>query len=93
VFLTSFFMSLMFPTIYALGIKGLGANTKLGGSFIIMAIVGGAAAPPAMGLLYEIWHSMAIAMIIPLVCYAVVTHYAYYGCRTRTSPVESAAAS
>ena len=90
-FLTSFFMSLMFPTIYALGIKGLGANTKQGGAFIIMAIIGGAAAPPAMGLLYGIWHSMAIAMIVPLICYAVVTHYAYYGSRMRVSPAESAA--
>ena len=93
VFLTSFFMSLMFPTIYALGIKGLGANTKLGGSFIIMAIVGGAAAPPAMGLLYEVWHSMAIAMIIPLVCYAVVTHYAYYGSRMHPGHAASPTAS
>lgn len=93
VFLTSFFMSLMFPTIYALGIKGLGANTKLGGSFIIMAIIGGAAAPPAMGLLYGIWHSMAIAMIVPLVCYAVVTHYAYYGCRMRTGQADLTSAS
>ena len=92
-FLTSFFMSLMFPTIYALGIKGLGVNTKQGGAFIIMAIIGGAAAPPAMGLLYGKWHSMAIAMIVPLVCYAVVTHYAYYGCRMRTSPAESVAVS
>ena len=90
VFLTSFFMSLMFPTIYALGIKGLGANTKLGGSCIIMAIVGGAAAPPAMGLLYGIWHSMAIAMIVPLICYAVVTHYAYYGSRMKTIHAEPA---
>jgi len=89
VFLTSFFMSLMFPTIYALGIKGLGAHTKQGGAFIIMAIIGGAAAPPAMGLLYGKWHSMAIAMIVPLVCYAVVTHYAYYGCRMRPGHAES----
>jgi MFS transporter, FHS family, L-fucose permease len=92
-FLTSFFMSLMFPTIYALGIKGLGANTKLGGSFIIMAIIGGAAAPPAMGLLYGIWQSMAIAMIVPLVCYAVVTHYAYYGSRMRAGHAGAAAVS
>ncbi|HEX5411913.1 MAG TPA: L-fucose:H+ symporter permease [Terriglobia bacterium] len=92
-FLTSFFMSLMFPTIYALGIKGLGANTKLGGSFIVMAIVGGAAAPPAMGLLYELWRSMAIAMIVPLVCYLVVTHYACYGSRMRLSNVAPAAVS
>jgi len=93
VFLTSFFMSLMFPTIYALGIKGLGANTKLGGSFIIMSIIGGAAAPPAMGLLYGVWHSMAVAMIVPLICYAVVTHYAYYGSRMRVPQAASAAVS
>ncbi len=90
VFLTSFFMSLMFPTIYALSIKGLGTNTKLGGSCIVMAIVGGAAAPPVMGLFYGIWHSMAIAMIVPLICYAVVTHYAYYGSRMHVSHAESA---
>ncbi len=90
VFLTSFFMSLMFPTIYALGIKGLGPNTKLGGSFIIMAIVGGAIAPPVMGLLYGVWHSMAVAMIVPLMCYAVVTHYAYYGSRMRALRAEPA---
>lgn len=89
VFLTSFFMSLMFPTIYALGIKGLGANTKLGGSCIVMAIVGGAAAPPVMGLLYGFWHSMAVAMLVPLVCYAVVTHYAYYGSRMHVPHAES----
>jgi MFS transporter, FHS family, L-fucose permease len=93
VFLTSFFMSLMFPTIYALGIKGLGANTKQGGAFIIMAIIGGAAAPPAMGLLYGVWHSMAVAMIVPLICYAVVTHYAYFGSRMRIPHSESATVS
>jgi fucose permease len=46
-----------------------------------------------MGLLYGVWHSMAVAMIVPLVCYAVVTHYAYYGCRMRTSHAEAAAVS
>ncbi len=83
VFLTSFFMSLMFPTIFALGIKELGPNTKLGGSMIIMAIVGGAAAPPAMGLVFQATHSMAISMVVPLLCYAFITYYAYYGSRVR----------
>jgi len=55
--------------------------------------VGGAAAPPAMGLLYELWHSMAVAMIVPLICYVVVTHYAYYGSRVRVSQIESTAVS
>lgn len=93
VFLTGFFTSLMFPTIYALDIKGLGANSKEGGAFIIMAITGGAAAPPAMGLLDRIWHSMAVAIIIPLICYAVATLYAHYDSRMRVAQTESAAAS
>jgi FHS family L-fucose permease-like MFS transporter len=83
VFLTSFFMSLMFPTIFALSIKELGANTKLGGSMQIMAIVGGAAAPPAMGLVFQAAHSMAAAMAIPLLCYAFIAYYAFYGSRVR----------
>jgi MFS transporter, FHS family, L-fucose permease len=83
VFLTSFFMSLMFPTIFALGIKGLGPNTKVGGSLLIMAIVGGAAAPPAMGLAYQATHSMAVSMVVPLLCYVFITYYAYYGSQVR----------
>src|SRR6185503_1616156 len=59
VFLTSFFMSLMFPTIFALGLKGLGPNTKLGGSLLVMAIVGGAVLTPAMGWLSERFHHVA----------------------------------
>jgi len=83
VFGTSFFMSLMFPTIFALGIKELGPNTKLGGSMIIMAIVGGAAAPPAMGLVFQATRSMALAMGVPLFCYAFIAYYAFRGCRVR----------
>ncbi len=48
VFLTSFFMSLMFPTIFALGLEGLGPLVKLGGSLLVMAIVGGALLPYIM---------------------------------------------
>jgi FHS family L-fucose permease-like MFS transporter len=82
-FLTSFFMSLMFPTIFALGIKELGPNTKLGGSMIIMAIIGGAVAPPIMGLLFQLTHSMAVAMLVPLVCYTFITYYAFLGSQVR----------
>ena len=81
--MTSFFMSLMFPTIFALGIKELGPNTKLGGSIIIMAIIGGACAPPAMGLIFQATHSMAVAMVVPMVCYMFITYYAFYGSRVR----------
>lgn len=83
VFLTSFFMSLMFPTIFALGIKELGPLTKLGGSMIIMAIVGGAVATPAMGLIFQASRSMALAMIVPLACYVFITYYSFLGSRVR----------
>jgi FHS family L-fucose permease-like MFS transporter len=83
VFLTSFFMSLMFPTIFALGIKELGPNTKLGGSIIIMSIIGGAVATPAMGLIFQFTRSMAMAMLVPLLCYAFITHYSFYGSKVR----------
>lgn len=75
----SFFMSLMFPTIYALGIKGLGPNTKLGGSVIIMAIIGGAIWTPLMGLISDKTGSMAYAMIIPFISFIYITYYAFIG--------------
>jgi MFS transporter, FHS family, L-fucose permease len=84
IFLTSFFMSLMFPTIFALGIKGLGENTKLGGSLMVMAIIGGAVFTPIMGVISDKTKSMALAMIMPLVCYVVVTWYAVWGARIGT---------
>jgi FHS family L-fucose permease-like MFS transporter len=79
IFLTSFFMSLMFPTIFALGIKGLGENTKLGGSLMVMAIIGGAVFTPIMGVISDQTGSMALAMLVPLACYVVVTWYAAWG--------------
>jgi FHS family L-fucose permease-like MFS transporter len=81
--LTSFFMSLMFPTIFALGLKGLGPNTKIGGSLIVMAIVGGAALTPLMGLINDRTHSIALAYLVPLAGYASVAAYAYLGAARR----------
>ncbi len=83
VFLTSFFMSLMFPTIFALGIKQLGPNTKLGGAIIITAIIGGAVLTPIMGLVFQISHSMAMAWLVPLLCYAFITYYSFIGSKVR----------
>jgi FHS family L-fucose permease-like MFS transporter len=79
VFLTSFFMSLMFPTIFALGLKGLGPNTKIGGSFLVMAIVGGAVLTPLMGLVSEKLHSLALAYTIPLLAYLYISLYSFLG--------------
>jgi fucose permease len=53
--------------------------------------VGAAAAPPAMGYLYGVWHSMAVAMLVPLACYIVVTHYAYIGSKARIPQLRAAA--
>ncbi|MFB3777361.1 MAG: L-fucose:H+ symporter permease [Bryobacteraceae bacterium] len=83
VFLTSFFMSLMFPTIFALAIKELGPNTKLGGSMVVMAIIGGAVFTPIMGLVFDRTHSMALAMLVPLVCYVFIAYYAFVGSKVR----------
>lgn len=77
--LSSFFMSLMFPTIFALGVKGLGPNTKIGASGIIMAIIGGAIWTPLMGYVSDQTHSMALAMIVPLISYCYVAYYALFG--------------
>jgi MFS transporter, FHS family, L-fucose permease len=81
VFLTSFFMSLMFPTIFALGLKKLGPNTKIGGSLIVMAIVGGAVLTPLMGFIAEAHRSIAPAYMVPLAAYVFVAAYAFLGAR------------
>jgi FHS family L-fucose permease-like MFS transporter len=84
ILLTSFFMSLMFPTIFALGLKGLGPNTKIGGSLIVMAIVGGAVIPPLMGKIADASHSMAPAYVIPLLAYLFIAGYAFAGVSVRS---------
>ena len=81
ILLTSFFMSLMFPTIFALGLKGLGPNTKIGGSLIVMAIVGGALVPLLMGKIADVSHSMAPAYVVPLLAYLFIAGYAFAGAK------------
>jgi MFS transporter, FHS family, L-fucose permease len=83
IFLTSFFMSLMFPTIFALGLRDLGPNTKAGASLLVMAIIGGAVFTPLIGLVFQRTHSMALAMLVPLVCYFCVALYAFWGSRLK----------
>jgi FHS family L-fucose permease-like MFS transporter len=85
VLLTSFFMSLMFPTIFALGIKDLGVHTKEGASLIVMAIIGGAVFTPVMGVAFQFTRSMALSMSVPLVCYLVVAGYAFWGSQLTSS--------
>ena len=61
---TSFFMSIQFPTIFTMSLRGLGTHTKSGSSFLVMAIVGGAVIPPVMGLVSDA-SSINMAMLVP----------------------------
>lgn len=74
ILLTSFFMSVMFPSIFAMGLKDLGPNTNIAGSLLVMAIVGGAILPPLMGL----FRTTAISYQIPLYGYLAVVAFSRY---------------
>jgi len=76
-FLSFFFMSIMYPTIFALGIHGLGEQTKRGASFIVMAIVGGAIMPMFMGWLADQW-GMRIGFLMPLICFTLIMIYGLF---------------
>lgn len=69
-------MSLMFPTIYGLGVRGLGDDTKIGGSGLIMAILGGAVLPAVQGQLSDLMGSISLAFYVPLACFVVIAIYA-----------------
>lgn len=69
------FMSIMFPTIFSLSIRGLGAKTKEGSSLVIMAIAGGALFPVIMGRLSDVTN-IQISYIVPAVCFIVVFYFA-----------------
>jgi FHS family L-fucose permease-like MFS transporter len=73
--LTSLFMSVMFPTIFATGLEGLGERTKLGSSMMVMAIIGGAVLTALMGYISDS-SSIRMAMLVPAVCFGVVAWYA-----------------
>lgn len=79
-----FFESIMFPTIFALGVKDLGSYTKKGASFIIMSIVGGALVPYVMGWLAESY-STAFSYIIPLFCFVFVFLFATRGYKIKSA--------
>jgi len=79
----SFFMSIMFPTIFAASIRGLGDLTKLGSSLIVMAIIGGAVFTNVMGLVSDNTGHIRFAMIVPLACFIVIAAFA---ARSRGAP-------
>jgi FHS family L-fucose permease-like MFS transporter len=79
-----FFMSIMFPTIFALAIKDLGPKTKKASSYIIMSIVGGAVFPPLMGYIADVTHSMSIGFLAPVPLFAYILYYAVSGFRIQS---------
>ena len=77
VFLSFFFMSIMFPTIFSLGIFGLGEKSKLASSFIVMAIMGGAVLPKVMGAIADA-DGMSAGYVVPAVCFGVIALYGFF---------------
>ncbi len=74
---SGFFLSIMFPTIFALGLKGLGPNTKLAGSVLVMSIVGGAVFPPVLGYIARSTGSVGLGYVVPLAGFVVVSLYGF----------------
>jgi MFS transporter, FHS family, L-fucose permease len=85
--LVSFFMSIMFPTIFALSIKNLGEDTKIGSSLVIMSIIGGALFPLAMG--YLAVNNIQTAFFVPFICFIVVFVFAIWGYKVREIKVQN----
>jgi fucose permease len=86
VFLSYFFMSITFPTIFALGIFGLGARAKRASAYIVMGIVGGALLPKLMGAIAD-HYNMSRGFIVPMICFVFIAFYGY--CWPKLSRVES----
>jgi FHS family L-fucose permease-like MFS transporter len=77
IFATYFFMSIMFPTIFALGIFGLGQRAKKASSFIVMAIMGGAVLPKLMGSIADAY-DLSRGFIVPMLCFVVIAAYGFF---------------
>lgn len=80
----AFFMSIMFPTIFALGIKDLGADTKSASSLIIMSIVGGAVLPPLLGYISDVTQNIQYGYVVPFVCFVVTALFGWKGYKTKS---------
>lgn len=82
VMLICFFMSVMFPTIFALGITDLGGDTEYGSSLLIMSIVGGAVLPRVFGLISDATANIQLGYIVPLLCFVVIAYFGWRGHKT-----------
>lgn len=84
IYCTYFCMSIMFPTIFALGIKDLGGLTKKGSSFLVMMVAGGAVCPIFMGWIADI-SRMALGFIVPLFCFAFIIFFGLKGYKVKSA--------
>ena len=88
----SFFMSLMFPTIYGIALHDVDAqDTNLGAAFLVMAIVGGALMPPLQGMIIDMQTVMGLpavnaSFVLPLICFLIIIAYGY---RSYQKPISS----
>ncbi|WP_262712289.1 L-fucose:H+ symporter permease [Mucilaginibacter ginsenosidivorans] len=82
VILICFFMSVMFPTIFALGIADLGGDTEYGSSLLIMSIVGGAILPRVFGIISDSTGDIQIGYLVPLFCFSIVAYFGWKGHKT-----------
>jgi FHS family L-fucose permease-like MFS transporter len=74
---TSFFMSIMFPTIFALGLEKLGHETEFASSFIVMAVCGAALLPPLMAWFSDLTGALHWSLFFPAICYLVVLSFGW----------------
>lgn len=77
-----FFMSVMFPTIFALGITDLGGDTEYGSSLLIMSIVGGAILPRLFGIISDSTGDIQMGYVVPLICFVIVAYFGWKGHKT-----------
>lgn len=84
----AFFMSIMFPTIFSLGIKNLGQDTEYGSSLIIMSIVGGAILPPVFAAIADSTGNIQLGYAVPLICFAVIMYFGLYGYKVKPQEIQ-----
>ncbi len=83
-----FFMSIMFPTIFSLGIKDLKGDTEYGSSLIIMSIVGGAILPRVFGFISDTTNNIQLGYFVPLICFIVTLFFGWKGYKATTSKID-----
>lgn len=82
-------MSLMFPTIYGFGLTGLGEDTKIGGSFMVMAIAGAAILTQIQGIVSDSTGSIMTAYVVPAVAFLVIAYYGFFVARKQQNDIEA----